>query len=109
MPPADSEPLTESDLRALLADNRLPEQRVIRGDDGFRHVLVWRLVALAEARHGYRPDLEAHVDALVERAGGRRVDLVDPWRWIPDVVRRLRRQALPLRDDLYAIPERLFD
>jgi hypothetical protein len=101
--------LSEGDLKGLLADPRMPEQRVHRGDDGFRHVLVWRLVAQAEAHHGPRPDLESELDALVERVGGRRIDVVDPWRWAPDLIRRLRGRALPPRDDVYAIPEALFE
>ena len=80
----------------------------MRRHPGFRHVLVWRVQALAEARFNDVPDLEARLDRLVSELGGERLKVVDPWRWLPDLVRRARGQLLPLREDLYAIPEDFF-
>jgi hypothetical protein len=99
--------LTESDLRSLLADPRLRLQRV-HGDRGNRHVFAWRLVALAEARFGWAADLEGQVDALVSEAGGQRIEMIDPWRWVPNLLRRLARRPLPPDEDLYVLPAHLF-
>jgi hypothetical protein len=98
----------EPGLAELLADPRLPVVESVRRDPGFRHVVVWRLVALAEAEWGEKPGLESRLDELVEQAGGHRLGMVDPWRAIPDVVRRALGRPLPPREDLYALPERLF-
>jgi hypothetical protein len=101
--------LDESDLKALLADPRLPIVDRAYRNPGFRHVLVWRAVAMAEAKHGGRAGLEGELDAAVEAVGGERLETVDPWRWIPDLLRRLRGAPLPPRDDVYAIPEEFFE
>ena len=98
----------EPQLRTLLADSRVPVVEGVRRDQGFRHVLVWRLVALAEAEWGSRPDLESSLDGLVEEAGGHRLGMIDPWRAIPDLVRRAVGRPRPPREDMYALPERLF-
>jgi hypothetical protein len=98
--------LTVSDLRSLLADRRLRLQRV-HGDRENVHVFVWRLVALAEARFGWAADLEEQVDQLVEEAGGRRLAMIDPWRWGPNLLRGLTRRPLPPDEHIYALPARL--
>jgi hypothetical protein len=36
------------------------------------------------------------------------VDVVDPWRLMPDRIRRVLGRPLPPRDDLYEIPESLW-
>jgi hypothetical protein len=97
--------LGESDLRALLYDPRLPTVERAYRNPGFRHVLVWRMLALAEVRLGNKPDLEQTLDALVEQVGGERLNVLDPWRWLPDLARRMGGKLLPPRDDVYAIPE----
>ncbi len=68
-------------------------------------VLVWRLVALAEARLPDVPNLEEALDQLIEDVGGARYQMIDPWRWLPDLLRRLTGQLQPLNEDLYGIPE----
>ena len=100
-------PLTAVDLRALLEDERLPFETVARAS-GERMVLVWRLVALAESRHPDVENVEAELDRVVEHVGGRRYGMLDPWRWLPDLVRRLTGNLKPLNEDLYGIPQSFF-
>lgn len=101
--------LDDSDLKRLLTDTRLPTVDRTYRNPGFRHFLVWRTLALAEAEFGRRTDLDKTVETLVERVGGERIDTVDPWRWLPDLARRMLGQPLPPREDVYAIPEQFVD
>jgi hypothetical protein len=101
--------IDEAQLRSLLAEPRLPMVDRAYRNPGFRHVLAWRLLAMAEARYGNKPELEAELDAAVEAAGGDRSRTIDPWRWIPDLVRQARGAPQPPREDVYAIPERFFE
>jgi hypothetical protein len=96
--------LDEEDLKALLGEPRLGMVERTYRNPGFRHVLVWRLLSMAEAKYGSRPNLEQDLDSVVERVGGERIAMVDPWRWLPDVLRRLRGSPLPPREDIYAVP-----
>ena len=93
-------------LLAVFRDPALPEVDVKRGG-GARHFLVWRTVALAEARLGHHRDMEQRLDSYVSGVGGRRLGMVDPWRFITDLVRRVRRLPLPPNEDIYEIPEEI--
>ena len=95
------------DLANVLRDPSLPPANVRRGQ-GFQYRVVWRVVALAEARLGSSSDMERQIDAFVNRVGGRRVRVLDPWRGISSVVRRARGDLPPLREDLYELPESFF-
>jgi len=94
---------TPEQLAQLIRGADVPWMRVRRGGDG-RHVLVWRLVALAEARLGPSADREAELDAFVEAVGGQRLNAVDPWRVVPDLVRKLKDAPSPPREDIYELP-----
>jgi len=96
------------DLRGLLLEVDLPRQRVRRGGEG-EYIPAWRVVAVAKRVLGLGDDAERQVDAAVVAAGGTRIAVVDPWRVLPDAVRRLRGRPLPPKDDLYAIPSGLLD
>lgn len=64
---------------------------------------------MAEARLGYSQSLNTELEEAIEEIGGRRLEVIDPWRVLPDILRRLRRQALPPRDDVFEIPEAFFE
>lgn len=98
---------TDDQLRSLFLDPSLRWVRVRRGA-GYRHVLVWRVLSLAEARLGNSPGLKHRLDSVVDQIGGQRLGMLDPWRVIPDLVRRFRGQLSPPKEDLYEIPESFF-
>lgn len=45
---------------------------------------------------------------MIKGVGGSRLEVIDPWRVVPDLIRRLRAQPVPPRDDVYEVPESLF-
>jgi len=104
---SSEERLTPETLREIIAEAGLPIQEVHRGG-GDIHVLAWRLVAVAKRRCILGEDAEQRVDAAVGEIGGKRVSVVDPWRVLPDLIRKLRgRSPLPA-GDLYVIPGDVF-
>jgi len=106
--PRDMKQVRSDDLRQMLKELELPRTKVHRGGD-FQHIPVWRVVAIVSRRYGLGDDAERQLDSLVKTLGGHRLDSVDPWRVIPDLIKRLRGEPLPPRADLYALPDDLFD
>ena len=102
-----SRPVHPDALRQLLADFDLPTATVYRGE-GFIHVPAWRLVAVAKRLYKLGDDAERVTDVAVAEVGGERISVVDPWRVLPDLLRKVRgRPSLP-SSDLYAIPGDFF-
>lgn len=100
-------PLSPEALREIISDSDLPTQAVYRGGDGV-HLSAWRLVAVARRRHMLGDDAERMMDAAVAEIGGERVSVVDPWRVLPDLIRKLRGRPPVPKEDLYFIPSDFF-
>ena len=99
--------LSPEALGEVISDFDLPTQAVYWGGDGV-HLPAWRLVAVARRRHTLGDDAERMVDAVVAEIGGERVSVVDPWRVLPDLIRKLRRRPPLPKGDLYVIPRDFF-
>jgi len=98
------ERLSPEALREIIAEFELPIQKVYRGGIDV-HLSAWRLVAVTKRRYALGEDAEQITDAAVMEIGGKRVSVVDPWRVLPDLIRKLRgRPPLP-NGDLYVIPD----
>ncbi|HEX2161977.1 MAG TPA: hypothetical protein VHF88_09180 [Thermoleophilaceae bacterium] len=100
--------MTTDDLKQLVRDVELPRQKVYRAGD-VQYVPAWRLVAVASRSYGLGEDAEKQVDALVVELGGKRIDVVDPWRVIPDLIKRLLGRPIPPREDLYELPTTMLE
>jgi hypothetical protein len=92
------------DLRSLLSDPWVTDQKVHRAGDDWIYVRVSDLREVAIGRFPESDDIDKLLDALVDRAGGERVEVVDPWQAIANVFRRLRGTPVAHGDPLYAIP-----
>ncbi len=94
-------------LREIISEFDLPTAKVYLGGDAV-HLPAWRLVAVAKRRYALGDDAERAVDVAVAEIGGERVSLVDPWRVLPDLIRKLRGRPSPPKGDLYIIPGDFF-
>jgi len=65
--------------------------------------MVGDVLAAARRRYPGVPDIEEQVDAFVDARGGDRTGVVDPWRAMANVLRRLGGRAVVGRDDIYAL------
>lgn len=92
------------DLRALLSDPWVTDQRVHRAGDDRMYVWVSEVRDVAEGRFPAGADVERSLDELVEAAGGERIDMIDPWRAGANLLRRLLGRPVIASDALYAIP-----
>lgn len=97
-------PTTDA-LIDLLRDDRLQDHVVMRARDR-RNVKVQEALALARQDFGDVDDLELSLDAAAKVAGGDRFEMVDPGRWVPDLVKRLAGKERAPRDDYYSLPRR---
>jgi hypothetical protein len=101
------ERLSPEALREIIVEFELPIQKVYRGGREV-HIPAWRLVVVAKRRYMLGDDAEQVTDRAVTGIGGERISVVDPWRVLPDLIRKLRgRSPLP-KDDLYVIPGDVF-
>jgi hypothetical protein len=101
---SSEERLSPEALSEIIAECELPVQKVSRGGL-YVYVPAWRLVAVAKRRYMLSEDAGWVTDRAVREIEGKRVSLVDPWRVLPDLVRKLRSRPLPPKGDLYAIPD----
>jgi hypothetical protein len=80
-----------------------PTAQVYRHSSG-EHFPVASVVNAGRSRHPGVPDIERQLDAFVRNAGGQRVAVVDPWRALGNLGRRLIRRPPQPADDLYVLP-----
>ena len=86
-PVTEIEP-TEEIIASLLRHPDCPQARVLRSEDK-RFVPVAQFILFARSRGVATTELEERTDAYVERIGGRRENVIDPWTAIPNLVRRV--------------------
>jgi hypothetical protein len=98
---------TDAELRELLLDSRVPWGVAFRMG-GARPVAVKDLLALSHDRFGDEPSLEAQIDAYIERLGGSREEMVDPWSAPRRAARKLLGKENPSQD-IWALPPSFFD
>jgi hypothetical protein len=77
---------TEAEVLELLRDPECPRGRAVGADEAL--VPVMEFIAFARSRGYATGSVEALADACVERRGGERRRVVDPWSWLPNLVRR---------------------
>jgi len=80
------EPPTEDRIAQLLGDPACPRARGARVANV---VPVLPFIAFARSRGVATGELEVAMDAYVERVGGQRQKVTDPWSWLPNLVRRV--------------------
>jgi hypothetical protein len=66
------------------------------------------LLELTRERFGADPSLEARIDAYVERNGGSREEMMDPWSAPLRGLRRIVGKTSPSRD-IWTLPPGFFD
>ena len=99
--------LTRSQMiAAFRASARRPR---VYGDADAEHFLVDEVVNAARRQHADVNDLEAQLDAFVFDSGGERGAVIDPWRRIGNVLRRLVGADPVDRYDMYYVPRSVFD
>lgn len=91
------------ELIGLLRDDHLQDHTIMRRRD-CRNVKVREALELARQRYGDGETLEASLDSAVQEAGGTRLEMVDPGRWLPDLLKRLAGKDRAPRDDYYSLP-----
>jgi hypothetical protein len=84
-----------------------PQAQVYR-DRSCEHFPVASVVSAARSRHPRVPDIERQLDAFVRNVGGQRVAIVDPWRALGNLGRRLIKQPPQPVGDLYVVPTDVF-
>jgi hypothetical protein len=92
---------TPAEIAALLRDPACPASN----SGGSRVVSIPHFLLFAKQRDFATTDLEQRTDERVETLGGSREPLIDPWRLLPNLARRLlRRSSLP-REFVWVLPD----
>ena len=96
---------TDEAIAELLRDPECPTARVL-GSKGERIVQVTDFIACARSRGIATTHLEQSTDAYVERIGGRKDHVLDPWSPVPNLIRRITRRPSSAPEYFWAIPDR---
>jgi hypothetical protein len=93
-------------VQALFDDPACPWTTVL-ANRGRRSVYVDDFLRFANERSGPQPHIEQAVDSFVERVGGRRVKITDPWASLANVFRRLAGRRPTAATELWELPREI--
>lgn len=95
---------TEDDIIELLRDPACPRGRGLRIAEEVVPVLPF--IAFVRSRELATGRVEAIADACVQRLGGQRQRVVDPWSWLPNLIRRATGKLPSPAEDIWLLPAR---
>jgi hypothetical protein len=93
---------TQEDVAQLLRDPSCPRARVLNAQ---HMVPVLPFIAFARSRRFATSDIETVTDAYVVRVGGKRETVLDPWSWLPNLVRRATGRLTAPPEDVWILPD----
>ena len=94
--------IPQHELAALLGDDDCPWATLARSKDT-RAIMVDDAVRFVQSRTGAGPSVEAQLDNFVRSVGGRRVKVIDPWRYLARLLPKSLRGPED-SGDVYEIP-----
>lgn len=90
---------------SLLSDPDSPRVHVLFAR-GFEVIPVREFCDFAARRGGFGEANKEDLDRLIERAGGRRLEVTDPWRRLENGLRRFAGAPAKDVDELWEVPRR---
>jgi len=93
---------TEDEVIELLRDPACPSGRGLRIEEEV--VPVAPFIAFARSRGLATSRVEKLADTCVARLGGERKRVVDPWSWLPNLIRRATGNLPSAPEDVWLLP-----
>jgi hypothetical protein len=97
--------LSQAELSAIFQEAEAATGMTVLRAAGAAHLQVSDVLELGRRRNPGAVDLEGQLDRFVAARGGERTAIVDPYRAVADLFRRLVGRSAVGRNHLYVLPK----